>query len=977
MSPTGDVLWHRLLGGMGETGSQDEHVIALKKGFIFEGLGNLTERRLAPWIVRVDESGEPVWARAYLSPERKGLWPKAIREAGDGSLYMGGLDSEDLAAFVAKLNHEGELIWARKYDISGSEHVEAIATSSDNGLLAVGQMRSVIWLLRLSPKGELLWQKAYGHHLSDAIAVESTSDGGFLVLGRLHAEREGETWVLKLKANGVEEWQIKIGGPAMDQLESATEIENSGFLLAGSTESFGTDKGKKDIWIIKLDKLGNLLWQRLYGGPKHDGSFYGSSTRVDIGATQDGGAFIAASTESFGAGLTDTWILRIDPDGEVAGCSSSPATDATVSAVDLPVTILPIETSPIKLTVEKLNVQMVPTKLASSAVCSVAIARSTQGASVPSAALLKPAQPSAEASKHPAAVSPESSLPADSNTLAAEVTKFVGEVSNLLVTRNFAALEELASQLRRSKARFSSGSLKLDLYYEALHKPPSLEQERYLELLDAWIAASPSSPTPYIVKANAHQAFAWKARGSEFADTVTDAGWEEFKREGRRALATLQKAGPLAGQDPVYYRVYIDVLGSHGLDEDEMNAKFAQGAALEPTYFQLYRARANFLRPEWGGEEGAVERFAARSADLTRNTIGEELYARIAIWMAWRDGRKVFTTHKFSWPRVKQGFLDIQKRYPGSSNTHSFLWLAWLNRDRDTARALLKQPEARWNADAGKDWKNPDEFNSAKSWAKTAAEPWMDGKAQPRATASSTTPPTKEHSTAPATITRRWVDDFAKNWPTVVLSVDATLDDGQKITDATAFLLDLDGKVYGVTTAALIQTDAKKQVTSQDALPRIRDLVLRHEKGSLKTGSVVSTTKAPQTGYSPPTGVVFTIRGNVNRIPIQALKPRTKPIALFKPVFIVQCVRKQSGCEQRVLRGRVNSTNIGTGRTYGWMSVQLDENDKVDLDQLLGAPILDEEGLVAGIVARKFSMTGGYPPAAPGEEIGYLFNWQD
>ena len=87
----------------------------------------------------------------------------------------------------------------------------------------------------------------------------------------------------------------------------------------------------------------------------------------------------------------------------------------------------------------------------------------------------------------------------------------------------------------------------------------------------------------------------WSARGTNFGDTVTDSGWEEFQRQGQRAIKALKRAEPLNPRDPEYFATLVSLLSAHGgSDADKENA-FRRGVTIEPTYFPLYANRPLYL----------------------------------------------------------------------------------------------------------------------------------------------------------------------------------------------------------------------------------------------------------------------------------------------------------------------------------------------------------------------------------------------
>ena len=136
-----------------------------------------------------------------------------------------------------------------------------------------------------------------------------------------------------------EQWAKTYGGLSYDYGKSIQQTDDGGFIVAGLTSSFGA--GKINIWIIKLDKNGAIQWQKTYGGLNYD---YADS----IQQTSDGGFIIAGFTSSFGAGKTDIWILKLDSIGNIKNCDYEGTSNAIVnntSANVLNTNIYPKETS--------------------------------------------------------------------------------------------------------------------------------------------------------------------------------------------------------------------------------------------------------------------------------------------------------------------------------------------------------------------------------------------------------------------------------------------------------------------------------------------------------------------------------------------------------------------------------------------------------------------------------------------------------
>ncbi len=114
-------------------------------------------------------------------------------------------------------------------------------------------------------------------------------------------------WLMRLDSAGQVLWQRSYGGPA-DDSATALAVMDDGFLLAGSTVSYGA--GGLDVWVVRTDESGNVVWQYAYGGVGDEDAFA-------MRAAPDGGALVAGYTTSTGSGGQEAWLLRLNPDGSV------------------------------------------------------------------------------------------------------------------------------------------------------------------------------------------------------------------------------------------------------------------------------------------------------------------------------------------------------------------------------------------------------------------------------------------------------------------------------------------------------------------------------------------------------------------------------------------------------------------------------------------------------------------------------------
>ncbi len=207
---------------------------------------------------------------------------------------------------------------------NGDIEIEDVIPTSDNHLLLAGygafsaQGDGDAYVLKAAPDGQIVWQKTYGGPDEDmAISLKETPDG-YLVGGWTRSFGAGgyDFWLLKLNPDGQIVWQKTYGKGRHEQIWSV-DADASGYLLVGGSNSSGI--GRTDVWVIKTDPNGNIIWQKKYGTSAHDappGDFDEFVARGFIDAA--GRYVIAGLNNKIGHGGYDIWLARLNPtDGAI------------------------------------------------------------------------------------------------------------------------------------------------------------------------------------------------------------------------------------------------------------------------------------------------------------------------------------------------------------------------------------------------------------------------------------------------------------------------------------------------------------------------------------------------------------------------------------------------------------------------------------------------------------------------------------
>jgi hypothetical protein len=203
--------------------------------------------------------------------------------------------------------------WQIAFGGTSKDIAYGVVAAEEGSVIVVGQCRSYgkgrddILAMKVDRKGKTLWKKTFGRKRKDiAYAITRTADGNFVAVGESRSFSklgDPDVYVVKFDTNGNLIWENTFGGEMRDFAKSVVATGDGGVLIAGSSESFGDDY--LDAYILKVNKNGKEEWAKVLGGERDD-------IANSIALTADGGFVIAGVTQSYGYQSKDYYIVRFD-----------------------------------------------------------------------------------------------------------------------------------------------------------------------------------------------------------------------------------------------------------------------------------------------------------------------------------------------------------------------------------------------------------------------------------------------------------------------------------------------------------------------------------------------------------------------------------------------------------------------------------------------------------------------------------------
>ena len=315
-------------------------------------------------------------------------------------------------------------------------------------------------------------------------------------------------------------------------------------------------------------------------------------------------------------------------------------------------------------------------------------------------------------------------LSGDTRTDVHAERDYMAAIGGMLKDEEFDALDCLADHARLNKERFPGGAWKIHELYGGLYEPVqypvkhATEEDwaNLLQSLQHWVDSRPKSVTARVALARAYIFYAYDARGTGLANTVSDSGWKLFRERIAKAKRILDDASVLPARCPEWYVDMLLVGQYQSWDVASERALFEEAAKFEPGYYYYPRVLAAYLLPKWHGEEGDTERFVQETADRIGGDQGDILYFQVAsadyVICGGCEQDPVLSV-----ARIERGFEAAEKQYGVSMmnlNRIAFLTSRYREGDVVFADKALSRIGDQWDEDT---WQSKENFD----WTRKAA----------------------------------------------------------------------------------------------------------------------------------------------------------------------------------------------------------------------------------------------------------------
>jgi len=310
----GNIVWNKTYGGLSK---DEAHFVwqTSDQGYIIAGSTSSFNVSMSDfWLVKTDSNGEEIWNKTYGGLRSDDAY--SLQQTIDGGYVVCGSTNSFGSGYkdfwLVKTDSDGVMQWDKTYGGSFDDCAYSVKQANDEGYVICGYTSSFgvsyedFWLVKTDSNGNIVWNKTYGGENSEyAYFVQQTNDNGYIVAGSVYSSvTEFDVWLVKTDSSGNMQWNKTYGGSLDEEAYAVRQTIDGGYIIAGFTDSFADNR---DIWLIKIDSSGNIEWSQTYGGAAKDEA-------CAVQQTNDQGYIIAGTTCSFGPSWDpDFWLIKLAP----------------------------------------------------------------------------------------------------------------------------------------------------------------------------------------------------------------------------------------------------------------------------------------------------------------------------------------------------------------------------------------------------------------------------------------------------------------------------------------------------------------------------------------------------------------------------------------------------------------------------------------------------------------------------------------
>lgn len=273
-------------------------------------------------LIKTNLSGDTVWVKNYDGSNSNSETGLDIKETRDGGYIITGWTQSFGAGgkdvLLMKVDSAGNCLWAKAFGTSASNEVgNCVEQTIDGGYIiasgfpheyGTGTIVDKATLIKIDSLGSLSWTKTFtGTSSATGNSVVQTSDGGFVMVGTAVTALGQDVLLIKTDSLGNTLWTKSIDDGENETGYSLAKTQDNGFIISGEAAIGGS---YSDVYLLKVDSLGNAIWSRKYGSPTRDEG-------VSVFVTSDGGFAVAGTYNINGAAGNDVYLLKTDASGNI------------------------------------------------------------------------------------------------------------------------------------------------------------------------------------------------------------------------------------------------------------------------------------------------------------------------------------------------------------------------------------------------------------------------------------------------------------------------------------------------------------------------------------------------------------------------------------------------------------------------------------------------------------------------------------